>query len=812
MLEDSFDQFSELISELKRTPGTPLNESDTRLKIVDRVITEVLGWDRSRIHTEPPSDGGFIDYALRDANDRTQLIIEAKRQGTLRPNTADQSTAMRRLSGQVLEPLKEAIDQALRYSSSQGCPISCVTDGTTWLVFRSARTDGVPIKSGKGFLFPSIFGKQFDFSSFFDLLSAHSVDERIHLARLNELDDVKVLKSEQHFQASEPQLATMLPRSDIGQEAEALFRHFFIEMSDENNKEMLRECFVETKESINAENDLKRITEQLLNSISPLDSGSGDALASEIRRAIETQNSESVLIVGSKGSGKSTFVERFFEFKLPPDIRSQCAVCYIGMEKYEGGEDGISRWLAETVRANLEKALFSDAHPTYDQLRGVFYSEYQRLRQGPWKPIYDNDKNVFRTKFGDHIESRRENNPFEYVKLLLTRCSSNDRKLPVIIFDNTDQHGHNIQDSVYQFSHSLSTESPVFCIVPITDRSIWSLSKADALQSYNSKSFYLPVPEAKQVIAKRVEFLRKKVRSEAEFHQYFSRQGFRVVSDVSNLIDAIEQIFVRTDFVTGTIGRLTNFEIRRMLKLAQRIFLSPEIKIDEFAKSWAGGAPVTSNRYRIDRALIKGEYDRFSEEENSFVLNLLKTDPRFPSSNLLCYYILESLKSREASLDNKHSLDVYWKISEILRYFESCGSSEESTLNALRRMFERRLIEEVDPNTKTLAIEHSVRIMDAGKAHIDMMLNSDVYIEQMALCTGISDASLVKKFRDCISKANSKSFKEIHSLFIGYVKTEDAAKITFPRHPSYSHMQTARHRFFEAHRPCSEASDKPAAE
>jgi len=75
----------------------------------------------------------------------------------------------------------------------------------------------------------------------------------------------------------------------------------------------------------------------------------------------------------------------------------------------------------------------------------------------------------------------------------------------------------------------------VFNIVPISDRTVWRLSKDGALQSYSSRSFYLPVPEAKEIISKRVEFLKTKVNAPPEAAKsYFSRLGFQVqVNDLA---------------------------------------------------------------------------------------------------------------------------------------------------------------------------------------------------------------------------------------------------------------------------------------
>ena len=166
------------------------------------------------------------------------------------------------------------------------------------------------------------------------------------------------------------------------------------------------------------------------------------------------------------------------------------------------------------------------------------------------------------------------------------------------------------------------------------------MSKAGALQSYSAHSFYLPVPDAKEIISRRVEFLKGKVKAEpAAAQSYFSKRGFQVeVNDLAILAEAVGKVFVDNDYVSGFIGRLGNFDIRRMLKIAERIFLSPELKIDDIIKSKFGGEDITADRFRTHRALIKGEYDRFSERENEYISNLFQTNAQRPGPPLLGYY------------------------------------------------------------------------------------------------------------------------------------------------------------------------------
>ncbi|NNM72433.1 ATP-binding protein [Enterovirga aerilata] len=770
------------------------NEADTRLKALDRILFEVMGWKREAVFTEPHTESGFIDYLLTVGDRRGAMVIEAKKAGLLAPATKSNEVSFVSLSGPVVKPLVPGIRQALGYATEKGVAVAAVTDGETWLFFRASRTDGRPPLEGKGILFPTLTSVIETFGRFAELLGPRPVLDRRHLAHLKDAEGLAVGDAEQQFFAFDPAEARMRPRDPLAHDASLLFSQFFSRLSDEQDREMLRDCFVETGESRKADLELQKIIQKVLNNISSLNTEHGGALQAELERTMTSRRSETVLLIGNKGSGKSTFIDRFFDQILPSSVRERCVVARVDLGDYHGDPDKIVVWAILKLRETLEAGVCANTPPHYEDLQGIFFKEYQRWRNGARRPLYQKDKDEFKIQFGEHMEKRREKEPDEYVRLLLDWATRGQGKLPCLIFDNTDQFPVEVQDAVYQLAHSLESAAPVFNIVPITDRTVWRLSKAGALQSYAAKSFYLPVPEAKEIISRRVSFLKGKLRKEPNAARaYFSSKGFQVeVNNLQMLAEAVEKVFVENDFVSGLIGRLGNFDIRRMLKLAERIFLSPEIKIDDIIRSKFGGPTVTTDKFRTHRALIKGEYDRFSETENEFVSNLFYSNPQRPGSPLLSFYVLWILRQRMNSIRSDSVEERHWLITDLCEYFEACGVAEELVLHCVRRLYERRLVEALDPNLQDLGMADKIAIKESGLAHIELVLSSTVYIEQMALTAGVNELSTRDAIRRRSYTKNSTAFIELRDVFLRYLLKVDAARLTIPEGALYGQLAEAR--------------------
>jgi len=127
-LAKSEEALGNLINSLPK--NTSMNESQTRFHIIDKVLTECLGWDREVIDVEIyEHKNGFTDYELGKPR---IAILEAKREGEVfeipvglsRKLTIDLNS-LRKVSTET----SKAIDQAQDYCSKRGVPIAIVTNG-----------------------------------------------------------------------------------------------------------------------------------------------------------------------------------------------------------------------------------------------------------------------------------------------------------------------------------------------------------------------------------------------------------------------------------------------------------------------------------------------------------------------------------------------------------------------------------------------------------------------------------------------------------------------------------------------------------
>lgn len=772
------------------------SESDARFQIIDRLLVEVLHWRREEIRTEPRSDKGYIDYLLSSGG-RSMFVVEAKRTSTALVSTQLKDHRYYKVGGSALKEAQSGIEQAARYSAAKSVPFAALTTGTTWIGFRPNRIDGIEYKDGEAAVFPDLASIADNFARFYDLFSLEGVKQRlfnIHLDReeggaLSPIDPLRSLVPSTSIY--------LMPKSDLARDLDQLFGEFFKTLTGENDEELLLHCFVESAESREADKSLEKITRDLISHVQAIRSDTGIELRREIETSYETRKGQVVVIVGNKGSGKSTFIERFFKLTLDRSLRDKCIVLKVDLSEALGSVKEVQEWLTDSLLRASEHALYQGKSPSAEELLGIFFDHYQRWSKSEHKHLYETDRDTFKIKWEEYISNRRRDKPYDYLCSVLKRAIRQRSVIPCIVFDNADNFPTVFQDAVFQYAYALFKAVPLsVVVVPITDRTIWRLSKAGALQSYPSKTLYLPVPSTKNVLSKRVQFIRRKLDEGSESSKkYFTSRGLRVTMDNMPAFAAcVEEAFINTDYIARRIGALTNHDLRRSLELSQRVITAPILKVEELVSAYFANRNVNIQEMRIVQALLYGEYNKFRQEAHQYVLNLFAIEDGCLNSPLLRLSVLRLLLDRDNA--SKEELGGYMPFEELDHYFSNMSIDSRATLLAVQELVSYRLVEPYEPSNDEITPTTRLCITASGRMHFDMAFNDSVYIEQMALTTAIRSESVLSTMGGAYGqKMGVHEWRQLRSIFSKYCLEEDARLVTCPTHGDFDSQALLRREF-----------------
>lgn len=772
------------------------SEEETKLKIITKILCNVLGWPTSRFRCEFRHENGYSDYLISD-NGYNELVVEAKRLGLLELQISNKNECRHlKISGPALSKVSAGIDQAARYAMPYGIPVAVLTDGLTWIVFKTF-VAGEHYKDKTAIVFPSFEAILNDFTVFYELLSRASFAKREYnklFDAIHNQRDRLLLPLHAPYDVNSIRL---MPKDAISFDLDKLFDGFFSKLQGEEDPDVLIECFVETRESRFADFSLEKITMNIIQNISGANREIGTALETLIKDAVDIDEGQNVFIVGPTGSGKTTFLERFFKKTLSSNLRNRCISLRVNCLDASGREDMALSWLTESLIEMIENELYPEGAPSWDELRGLYHLEYLKRSRGVDAHLYNFHKDKFRIKFGEFMDAQVNSDREGYLKRLIKDIVNNRKKLPIIIIDNMDEFSLNFKQAIFQFGQSLRRYARhCMLIFPVTDKSAWIFSKTDIFNIYQSKSFFLPTPPPREVFRKRITYLRSKIDIDHEERRrtYLSQRGILISTDkLSEIARILEDIFVNQENTSKTLGELANFNIRKTLDLSRRIVTSSTFKIEDILKTYTtvrsrGGSWFSYTRFL--NALMKGDYELYRRNDQHQIFPIFQVDSKINQSPLLflrILFLLESAAHSGRDINEKH---MYLK--SIYDYLEACDCSEVAIDSAIAALMHASLIEPYDMSVREISPGQQVAISFSGRRHIELATHNPVFFTQMALTTYVTDEDVARTIRTIYTSSGPfrERAKQINTQFADFLISEDRKYIKIPEKlPQYSYQR-----------------------
>lgn len=152
-----------------------LSETDTRVKLIDPLFGDVLGWHEAEIRREKPVTKGYIDYVL--GSEFSFLLVEAKRSKPRFRLSAPGKPRRLKLDGPHLlenKKVRPVIEQAQSYANDVGVQFCIVTNGSQYIIFRPY-VPGRPWRKGTAIVYHDHQDIETNFADFFNLLSRDRV-------------------------------------------------------------------------------------------------------------------------------------------------------------------------------------------------------------------------------------------------------------------------------------------------------------------------------------------------------------------------------------------------------------------------------------------------------------------------------------------------------------------------------------------------------------------------------------------------------------------------------------------------------------
>jgi hypothetical protein len=681
------DIAQELLARLSDIRTSGGNEADTRFKVIDDILTLVLGWEKTDfVHEERLSEDGnesYLDYLITTA--QTSLLVEAKRAQI----SFDNLPAVRRapLRGSWLKgDLRKAVIQARDYGRTKGVGFCAVTNGDAWVIFPVNRRDLVSFDDTSAVIFKAAeLALGNDLEEFKALLTREAVidgsleqqllggdSNQIENRRLNRVYDKSFSKITRQtmFASIEDGIVTAFSEDLIAA-----------------NPELLERAYVETADRMRFDDRIKMAVvrrDQVLRSrpMRPIGRDGARGAGAKITSVDVKAQPIALLTLGLVGAGKTTFLryvetisgKQFFDQTQQPPSAHWLYADFRTFSK------------SLSPRAYIYDAILSyiKANPTlgdYDKAVGPAYKEeIANLTRGPLGALKSN-KEVLEQRIGEFLLKEYEE-VIPYCRKILVHTAKSQPCFLVI--DNVDQiEDVKIQDSIFLDAVAIARESGLNLVIAMRDATYVKNRSSAVFDAFTFDAIYIDPPDIQSVLSKRFTIANQLLKGRT--FDVVSDGGARVeISDASLVVEMLSASVLGTE-----VGQLIEVSATGDVRLALR--MTKQFLQFGYSTSYrAYQAFQRTGRYDFPiheaiRAIMFGNQSIY-RDEFSPILNPFDAKTGRSESQFLRIFIMSALVAA-ATTKEFQGLEA----SEIIASLEKMGFSSRITNKVIADLIKARV-------------------------------------------------------------------------------------------------------------------------
>lgn len=503
------------------------------------------------------------------------------------------------------------------------------------------------------------------------------------------------------------------------------------------------------------------------------DTGKPSEIVSQFRD-LKPLEHQVLLLVGSAGAGKSTFVDYLSEVALPEDVRKATTWVRINMNAAPVSHIEIYAWLREQIiegcRSEYPQLDFDDL----TTMQNLYSVEVNKWKKGVGQ-LYT-DPAVYKEKLAQHIESII--NDRHVTAVAHTRyCATNRQKLLVVVLDNSDKRTRDEQLLMFQAAQWVQKEFRGLVILPLREETFDTHRDKPPLDTaLKDLVFRIEAPLFQSLLINRVQLALNEIgKSLPKTLSYELANGFRVEYPASDmafyLTSIVKSIFDHDRYIRRMIVGLSARNMRRAMEMFLEFCTSGHIPEEQIFKIRSSEGKHTLPLHLVTRVLLRMNrryYDNdYSYLKNIFAANWQDERPSY----FIRLAILRWLYKRISEFGPSREKG-YFSIQTLKNELAPLGFELKVIDREIEALLKAQCIVSEDLAVEALADETLVRIAPAGIVHLDLVGNID-YLGAVAEDTYMPEhlaRATADRIHDPHRHYTRKTFLANASDLVGYLQ------------------------------------------
>lgn len=541
-----------------------------------------------------------------------------------------------------------------------------------------------------------------------------------------------------------------LPQNTFGATIAGDYGHIFNPTSLEDRKLIAREAYIG---SARRARYIEPIDRMIRNAIAPstrkISALKDTATPSELIKPFEKTNrliDQLLLLVGSVGAGKSTFIDYFSEVALPKEIKDQTIWLRMDLNVAPLHLSKAYEWIEQAMIDGLRE-IFSDIDTEdVDFLEKLYSRKLTAFKRGPLGRL-DPKSSQYLEKLTDKLIELTDDLSVS-ARALVDYFSTAGNRLLVVVLDNCDKRKSDEQLVMFQIAQWIRSEFRCLTVLPIRDVT-YDLYRNEppldtVLQQY---IFRIEPPRFSDVLQARVRIALQQMAVDASTARSFSYDlpnGIRVnyaASDQSlYLASLMRSLYAHDRFVRQVLTGLAGRDVRRALEIFLDICKSGHIGEDSILKIRQSEGRHELPLEVVARVLLRMD-SRFYSEKRSRLKNLIQCDPTDPLPDNFTRISLLRWFDQRKQQEGPVRVQGFHRASDAISALAEEGHDAARVRTEMEYFIQERCLLAEHLRTDQISDEDLIRISSSGVVHLQLLANPE-YLAACAEDTYIADDRL----------------------------------------------------------------------
>jgi hypothetical protein len=576
------------------------------------------------------------------------------------------------------------------------------------------------------------------------------------------------------FQAEE------LAQNTFGATIVGDYGHIFNPVTREDRARVVREAYVP---SLRQQRYVEPIDRIIRNAVAPKAAQirpiENSAEPVEITKALQEAKKledQVVLLVGSVGAGKSTFIDHLSIVALPEDLRSRTVWLRLNLNEAPLAVSEAYRWTATTM---IEEFKLNFPSIDFDErvtIEKMFGAELSALKKGPLS-LLDPSSTEYLTRIVDRL-SELQGDPLTLAKGMARFLCTGGNRLLVVVLDNCDKRSRDEQLTMFQVAQWVRGQFRCLVVLPIRDVT-FDLHRSDPPLDTALKQFVFRIepPQFSDVLQGRVRLALNEMIRAAPQGGTLSFQlpnGIRVTYPAEDqalyLASMLRSLYAHDRFVRQVITGLAGRDVRKAMEIFLDFCMSGHIGEDEIYKIRFFDGQYVLPLSIVARVLLRMQR-RFYDGDKGYLKNLVQCDPADSLPDHFVRLTLLHWFQKRLSIKGPAGVNGFHRVSDMLSDLSALGHDGNRVRKELDYLLRAGCIVAEHLRVDQVSDEDLIKITASGVVHLQLMANPD-YLAACAEDTAISDEELCKKIAEKLSKGIDFHFSPTTTAItaIGFVE------------------------------------------